>query len=220
MKKLLILALTVLGLTGMAAFQYEYVAVDGGYVLRVTEGSGPIFFGNQHGGRDNANLFDRYTIGWYNYDSANPTPSINDVTWMTEATFQNPYYNGNLVYMGEFSAGDEIGFYFVGEGREGATTGDWSDVLGVRTEPTTEGNEPWIYWGDIMFDTGSGLPDDFIRFAVQTLVPEWHGGWELGDQATAPGGGTPSGQPLPGVLACLLLGGGALGFSRLKKARA
>ncbi len=222
MKKLLVVFAMLAGLSSFAAIQYEMVALsDGGYIINVTGGSGSLFVSEQGGGGDR---FSNYTVGWYNYDSAlsnNPTRA--DVTWAYNTDLPAAW-STTMKYLGEFSAGDQIGLYFVRYDdvngvQEGATTGSWNG-LNSRQTNVTDGNfyTSWqIYWSDMMFEgtpaDGVIQPNHFMRYAVQPFLQNtMNPYYSVLDQMNPPGSSpaAPSGQPLPGLVAALVLGGAAM----------
>ncbi len=96
-------------------------------------------------------------------------------------------------YVGDFKAGDEIAFWVTAEnGNVGSSVGltDWSTGVGSRQTNTTDlaGNTRINF----------GFSDGSVEFVA------------IGQEGTGP-----AGQPLPGALAGLLVGGGVLGSARM-----
>lgn len=236
MKKILASMFVLLALSAPAAIQYSMVPVSGGgYIIKVTGGEGPLFVSEQGGGGDR---FANYTVGWYDYNQT-VQPTRSDVTW-ARATDLPAAWGTTMLYLGEFKAGDEIGLYFVRSDatngvQDSATTGAWEDMVSRQTN-VTSGNfyTDWqIYWSDMMMEgtpaAGVIQENHFMRYAVQPFLQyTMNPYYQLGDYTVPPGldpnggnGGSPGpvGQPLPGILASLLLGGGALGFLKLRKTK-
>lgn len=206
MKKIIVVFVTVFALSFscMAAFQFEYssngttenVLGLNNFTLKILEGTGVISAAFQSG----------FSMGWYD---------INDgFTGLTnQAVLDND--TGRYI-LGEFSAGDEVGIWMNitdSMGREWTVTSS-GDAIGTIDK-----------WGDF---------DGNIERTAQYYNDVIHGrlsvGWmDVDDQKywgyyytngfTLKGteSESPSGQPLPGILATLLLGGGMLGLFRKKK---
>ena len=105
--------------------------------------------------------------------------------------------NGGLVDLGALSAGDRVGFYEdknghgIVRGWDFQTKHDVTYIAFDKNDGT--GKDEWMSIGNITVETGS------------------HGGNKQG--------GTPSGQPLPGALVMLALGGPGLGALKLRKSK-
>ena len=116
-----------------------------------------------------------------------------------EANANNPQFqksvNGGVVDLGSLKAGDRVGFYEVrpnGGTYTQTAFKDWKDQI-------------WL-----AFDKNGGNGKD-----------EWMTITEISTQSAGSGTGAPSGAPLPGALAVLLVGGfgaGALKFGKKRKA--
>jgi len=116
-----------------------------------------------------------------------------------EANANNPQFqksvNGGVVDLGSLKAGDRVGFYE------------------VRPNGGTYTQTAFKEWKDhvwLAFDKNGGNGKD-----------EWMTISEISAQSAGSGTGAPSGAPLPGALAVLLVGGfgaGALKFGKKRKA--
>lgn len=98
--------------------------------------------------------------------------------------------NGGAIDLGALSEGQNIGFYLVRNNGDIIT--DFAFV--------TEGDELSLKF----FKQGNGKDEMFVLDNITILQSE--------------SSGSPSGQPLPGALAVLLLGGGALALRQRRKA--
>lgn len=101
-------------------------------------------------------------------------------------------------YVGDFNAGDNIGFWI-----------------------TTSAGTPGYSTGMVQSGVNAGLRSRQINTVDLAGNTRINFGFNSGSvEFIAVGGApSPSGQPLPGVIASLLIGGGAFGVSKLRKAR-
>lgn len=194
MKKLLLGICAVAAFTASAAFQFTYSATgnvaDGlmEYTIKVTEGSGLIYSGYSPTMPNSG-----YAMGWYN--------AADGFTGFTNEGSVIQHADGNYSYaIGNFSAGDEIGLWItLPSGRAASSTGAAIGNLVTRELYNYAGGEyPGFGWGFRFGDIVGHF--EYISYEL--------GGLE--DSA-------PAGQPLPGVLASLLFGGGAMAFIRRRK---
>jgi len=228
MKKILLtLMMALLSATTFAAFQYEVVestvtgsgddAVYGyAYTIRVTEGTGSIYIvdkinnlysmsGNTERLSLAVDMTSTSNYGWVDVATGTKQTAEGSAT-----TFYNHQMNENndLVTqtgykLGEFSAGDEIGVWLTTnkKGAIGASVLDKarddlnSDLMNYRDAYVgTDATGMALHQLDFKGGVGS------IFFGIK-------------------GEASPIGQPLPGALATLLLGGAISGAAGMKKRR-
>lgn len=218
MKKLLTLILAVAwASSSFAALQYEIISTPGGnewatwtsaqkLTIRVTQG-GSLYFSSFVSNWSNLKDLGSYanmTAG--NYGATNVATGVTTLgSGQSEpVTFTNS--GGNSVdtpayYVGDFQDGEVLSFWVTTPGgRVGSSVSEVNDggVDSRQINETDRAGNTRINFG---FD-GYGS----IEFILA-------GGEYKG------GGGAPSGQPLPGVLATLLLGSGALVLNRRRKSK-
>ena len=137
-----------------------------------------------------------------------------------EANANNPQFgkkiNGGVVDLGALKAGDRVGFYEVRPNGSTYTMSafkEWKDELWLAFDKNGgHGKDEWMTIADIEAETAGGGTGG-----------GGNGGGGGGNGGGGGGGGTsaPSGAPLPGMLAVLLVGGvgaGAYKFGKKKKA--
>mgnify|MGYP000889075558 CR=1 FL=1 len=215
MKKLLTLILAVAwASSSFAALQYEIISTPGGnewttwesaqkLTIRVTQG-GSIwlsrFADNWKGTITDLGTYTNMTEGNYGFKNTATGETTYGTGEMETLTFTKKNQSNTTAsyYAGDFEAGDVLSFW--------VTTPDGRvlDSIADVTDPSTEVNSRRINQTDLAGNTRINF--DGIEFILA-------GGEYKG------GGGAPSGQPLPGVLATLLLGSGALVLNRRRKSK-
>lgn len=202
MKKMLTaLLLAATMTTTFAAFQYSLDKVDSmgskpygySYTLNVSEGSGSVYITNRTSNdksfTDNVNAGEAGNFGYINLTTGERINA--EATAVTLADGRTGYK------LGDFSEGDRIGIWVrTNTGDIGGTFGDQS--LGY----TDNFNNRNINSSDL---------------AIGSL--QFKGTGSLFFQAVGAEKKIPSGRPLPGVLATLLIGGGAVGVFRFLRRR-
>lgn len=211
-KSVLSLALCLTAAVSFAAFQFEYsptgTYVDGmpEYTLKVLEGSGHIYTF-----RGSSPTFSNATVGWYDLDQGY-SPGVNEAARVQ-------LEDGNYAYdLGYFTAGDEVGFWMDANGWTYKGVGTSTGVSETGTDHTTLIGRADIdlenrVWG-IYTAAGMFTYHDVIQGSgpvIETHTENISFGFFSVE------GGAPSGQPLPGVLATLLLGGAAAGWTKLRR---
>ncbi|MDD4317343.1 MAG: hypothetical protein PHV75_02360 [Victivallaceae bacterium] len=226
MKKLLMFVLLCgLYTCTFAAFQYEVIKSstpgkwnDGGsnngiygysFFVKVTEGSGSLYIldkiNNLYSMSGNSDLLsiradmtnygyvDNITGNAFNGDGSTITNTSQFNQWNDVIT-QTGYK------LGDFNEGDEIGVWLTTNGNKtGASIFDKSNPV----------NTNQINFRDAFVGTDA-LGNDLFQLDFKNQGSIFFG-------ITGVANPSPSGQPLPGVLATLLLGGGAFGILNLKK---
>lgn len=127
-----------------------------------------------------------------NFDQFGYTVQNADGTTRSE-TFNLADVNGKQFEFGNFTAGEKVGFFVV---KNGVVTTDF-ELSGHSDAQSL-----------LSFYTASGKV--YTSFRIQVAAGEYTGKTD---------GNAPSGQPLPGVLAAVLIGGGAIGAMRLRRRR-
>lgn len=225
MKNMLIIAFAAFCISLSAAFQYEVIKSstpgkwnDGGsnngisgysFFVKVTEGSGSLYIldkiNNLYSMSGNSELLsiradmtnygyvDNITGNAFNGDGSTITNTSQFNQWNDVIT-QTGYK------LGDFNEGDEIGVWLTTNGNKtGASIFDKSNPV----------NTNQINFRDAFVGTDA-LGNDLFQLDFKNQGSIFFG-------ITGVANPSPSGQPLPGVLATLLLGGGAFGILNLKK---
>jgi hypothetical protein len=225
MNKFVGVLLLAASVSAQAAFQYEVVvrpsttwapgvSVYGNeYFIRVTEGSGSLYLldhiNNLYSANQSESVLNNVSaFGYINLTTGESgTGSFSDtITTYDQAMSE---WNDTVTQTGyslgtTFSAGDEIAIWVTDSatGYTGATAGQ-SDSAYV------DGEESWRTWGsetDILGNT-AGL----ISFSGGSAI-------FFGITGVEGAGGSTTGQPLPGVLSCLLISG-AIGIIKLRSSK-
>lgn len=125
--------------------------------------------------------------------------------------------NQTTVDVGALKEGDKVGFYkwektysFLGPTK---TTYDTEFMLGTKVVSRStdwHGNVT-----ETVLDTGT-----FVDYISGSSYQTGNGGWMKIDISATPASTTPTGAPLPGALAALLIGGLGAGSMKLRKRRA
>lgn len=161
-------------------------------------------------------------IGWYNYNDVasyrgnqGGRPGGNHNNWRpgrpggntTSATMPELHYGDMKTgALGEFSAGDKIVLWVE------TTSADGKKETFTMYSPTTQDNDIWMLsksgdsiifnWGDFGVDYGKksqkAINPEGFQFAISTNPPT-------------------SGQPLPGIIATLIVGGGTVLYLKKRK---
>ena len=161
-------------------------------------------------------------IGWYNYNDVasyrsnqGGHPGGNHNNWRpgrpggdtTSAAMPELHYGDMKTgVLGEFSAGDKIVLWVE------TTSADGKKETFTMYSPTTQDSDIWMLsksgdsiifnWGDFGVDYGkksqNAINPAGFQFAISTKAP-------------------PSGQPLPGIIATLLVGGGTVFYLKKRK---
>ena len=149
-------------------------------------------------------------IGWYNYDdvanyrqggNAPGRPGSNSQTSSAPELHYGDMTTGAL---GEFSPGDKIVLWV-----ETTSAGGKKETFTMYS-PTTQDSDIWMLsksgesivfnWGDFGVDYGkksqASINPDGFQFSIATAAP-------------------PSGQPLPGIIAVLAVGGAVFGVKKI-----
>ena len=157
-------------------------------------------------------------IGWYNYDEVLnyrdgisshriPPPGHGPSRpWPTVTVPSLHYGDMSTGVLGEFRPGDKIVLWVE------TTSADGKKETFTMYSPNSEDNDIWMLgksgqsivfnWGDFGVDYG--------KKAQESINPE-------GFQFFLSTGAAPSGQPLPGIIATLLVGGGSLVYLKKRK---
>jgi hypothetical protein len=230
--------LTVLGSSLFAAFQYEVVVVENtgplgypvvsgeAYYIRITEGSGSIYItdkiNNLNSMSGNGEVLsnrlldvsDTSTYGWVD----NKTGELHNADGSTIVVNQHQENQWNdLVIqtgykLGDFQEGDEIGVWLTAKTWSGSTDVTGASIMD-RTAPVNADHMNYRDYGKEQKDKfGTTIAQLQINGAVATIFFGFHGVESID-------GGAFDGQPLPGMLATFLLGGGALGAAGLRRKR-
>ena len=161
-------------------------------------------------------------IGWYNYNDVasyrgnqGGRPGGNHNNWRpgkpggnTTSAAKPELHYGDMKtgVLGEFSAGDKIVLWVE------TTSADGKKETFTMYSPTTQDSDIWMLsesgdsiifnWGDFGVDYGqksqNAINPAGFQFAISTKAP-------------------PSGQPLPGIIATLLVGSGSLIYLKKRK---
>ncbi len=227
MKKMLIALLLGMGmLNSFAAFQYEIVKSptsgqwnDGGpnkgvygysFYVRVTEGTGTIYIvdkiNNLYSMSGNNELLSLHSnmnnYGYVDLSTGTSHAGTGDkiTTYSKQMTPWVETVNQTGYALGEFSAGDEIGIWLTVNGTTGASVLNKSNSI----------NSSNMNWRNAFVGT------DALGNSLFELSFNNGGSVFFGIAGVASTG--PSGQPLPGILATLLIGSGlmAVGIRRKK----
>ncbi len=218
MKKLLTLILAAAwASSSFAALQYEIISTPGGnewstwtsaqkLTLKITQG-GSLYFSSFVSNWNNLTDLGSYanmTAG--NYGATNVATGVTTLGSGESQMVTYTNNNGNksvdtqAYYVGDFQEGEVLSFWVTTPGGTvGSSISEIHDGVDSRQiNETDKAGNTRINFG--FNDYGS------IEFVLA-------GGEYKG------GGGAPSGQPLPGVLATLLLGSGALVLNRRRKSK-
>ena len=228
MKKLMVtLALLSIGvLSGMADFKYEIVKSstagkwnDGGpnngvygysYYVKVTEGSGSLYLtdkiNNLYSMSGNNEQLNKVTnMGANNYGWVDNKTGIKyygdgstEVTYSKQMSQWNDLVTQNGYKVGDFKAGDEVGFWLTKNGNTGASILDKSNSINSDSM-----NYRNAYVGKDI------LGDDLFQL-------DYKSGGSVFFGITGVASKTPVGQPLPGVLATMFIGSG-MAFWRFRR---
>lgn len=233
MKKILMtLMLALLSASAFAAFQYQVVEStvagvwnDGGqnkgvygyaYTIRVTEGTGSLYIvdkidnlysmpGNTELLSLKANMSSPDKYGWV--DVATGTKYSAEGSTIT--TYSNQYPWNDLVTqtgykLGEFTAGDEIGVWLTPKNKNftGASVFHKNNPVNSNQMTYRDAYVGTDATGMALHQLDFGSFAGTINFGVTGIASP-----------------APVGQPLPGALATLLLGGAISGAAGLKKRR-
>ncbi len=145
---------------------------------------------------ENLNLVVQFTQNSFfkNYDTFGYTVTSSTGETRSE-TLNTSDVNGKKFDLGNFSAGDTIAFT-VGKGNVVST--------GFSIAEFNGNNQYYLS----AWTTNGSINDTFqVKFT----------GTATGGGAASNGGSAPSGQPLPGILATLLVGGGVIGVMRKRR---
>ena len=237
MKKIIaLLLLTFLSSSLFAAFQYEIVTVENAngaypavsgyaYYIRITEGSGSIYITDKINNLNSISgngevlsnrlldVSDSSTYGWI--DNKTGEMHSADGSTIVVNQYQKNQYNDLVTQtgykLGDFKEGDEIGVWLTAKTWSGKTDLTGATIL----DKTAAVNANGMNYRDYGNSTGAfntPLAQVQINGAVATIFFGFHG-------VEGIDGGAFDGQPLPGMLATFLLGGGALGAAGLRRKR-
>ncbi len=221
MKKIIGGLLVAVSLSAHAAFQYEVVvrpattwapgvSVYGNeYFVRVTEGSGSLYLldhiNNLYSANQSESILNNVSaFGYINLTTADSgAGSFSDTVTTYEHAMSQ--WNDTVTQTGyslgtTFSAGDEVAIWIT------TTTGATGATVGQSGSAYVGDQEVWRTWGtetDILGNT-AGL----ISFSGGTAI-------FFGLTGLESSGGSTAGQPLPGVVSCLLISGG-IGMIKLR----
>ncbi|OQA84669.1 MAG: hypothetical protein BWY31_02352 [Lentisphaerae bacterium ADurb.Bin242] len=223
MKKLLVALFFGMGMLNcFAAFQYEVVKSptagqwsDGGpgngvygyaFYVRVTEGTGTIYLldkiNNVYSMSGNNELLSlKADMAHYGYVDSTGTSHAGTGDTITTYAKQYPYnemVTQTGYALGEFSAGDEIGVWLTVNGTTGASVLNKSNSINSSNMNYRDAYVGTDILGNNLFqlDFTSG---GSVFFGISGVAS------------------SPSGQPLPGILATLLLGGGLMAWRMRRK---
>ncbi|MGE4488327.1 MAG: hypothetical protein AB7E95_02140 [Kiritimatiellales bacterium] len=213
MKKWVTGILILSALMAQAAFQYEVVLLSDNtgpdvwgdeYAIRITEGSGTLYLvdhiNNLYSANQNESLLDNITaFGYVNLTTGESGEGSfdNSITTYEHAMSEwNDVVTQKGYAIGEFSAGDEIAIWVTTtDGYTGSTAGQGDGAY----------NDDQLTWRKWNVD-----PDVLGNEAGQFAI----GGASVVFGLTGvegSGGGTVTGQPLPGVIPAVLIGTGVIG---------
>ncbi len=218
MKKIFAFAIALIAcLTSQAALQYEIISTPSAtqawtsaqtLTIKITGGSGDMWFSSFVSNwyqLDDLGDYAQMTAGNYGYTNlatgvetaGSGTTGI--VTFSDPDTFQS--VSGIGYYVGNFAAGDEISFWMTHiNGRVGESTGEVGVGNGVDSRQAN------------ILDLADNTRINFGYFGASPNSVEFV-------ISTSDGPFAPSGQPLPGVLAALALGGCATGIKAFRRRR-
>ena len=217
-------ALSVVALPASAALQYNLQTGTGEAWFSV-DSKQTVYVDVKKNDGSNVAIGDSVisNIGWYdysevaNYRSGNNggRPGGNHNNWRpgrpggntTSAAMPELHYGDMKTgVLGEFSAGDKIVLWVE------TTSADGKKETFTMYSPTTQDSDIWMLsesgdsiifnWGDFGVDYGNKSQNAInpagFQFAITTNAP-------------------PSGQPLPGIIATLLVGGGTVFYLKKRK---
>ena len=226
MKKLFITLLLGMGMLSVfATFQYEVIKSptsgqwsDGGpgngiygyaFYIRVTEGTGTIYLidkiNNLYSMSGNKELLslnaDMNNYGYVDLSTGNSYAASGDtITTYSQQMNQNNQVVTQTGYeLGTFSAGDEIGIWLTVNGTTGASVLDKSNSI----------NSSNINYRNAYVGTDA-LGNSLFQLDFSSGGSVFFGIAGVGSTG-------PSGQPLPGILATLLIGSGLVAFRMRRK---
>ena len=216
-------ALSVVALPASAALQYSLQTGTGEAWFSV-DSKQTVYVDVKKNDGSNVALGDSVisNIGWYNYNDVasyrgnqGGRPGGNHNNWRpgrpggntTSAAMPELHYGDMKTgLLGEFSAGDKIVLWVE------TTSANGKKETFTIYSPTTHDSDIWMLsesgdsiifnWGDFGVDYGkksqNAINPPGFQFAISTKAP-------------------PSGQPLPGIIATLLVGGGAVFYLKKRK---
>ena len=217
MKKLMVALFLGMGMLNcFAAFQYDIIqtpsvwaenSISGNiFYIRVTEGSGTIYIMdkiNTLWGANNELLSQKANMNQYGYvDLSTGTSSAGTgetiITYEHQMNEYAPVVTQLGYALGEFSAGDEIGVWLTVNGTTGASVLGKSNSINSSNMNYRNAFVGQDQLGNNLFqlDFSSG---GSVFFGIHGVAS------------------SPSGQPLPGILATLLLGGGLMAWRMRRK---
>jgi hypothetical protein len=216
-------ALSVVALPASAALQYSLQTGTGEAWFSV-DSKQTVYVDVKKNDGSNVALGDSVisNIGWYNYDDVasyrgnqGGGPGGKHNNWRpgrpggntTSASMPKLHYGDMKTgVLGEFSAGDKIVLWVE------TTSANGKKETFTMYSPTTQDSDIWMLsksgdsiifnWGDFGVDYGkksqNAINPAGFQFAISTNAP-------------------PSGQPLPGIIATLLVGGGTVFYLKKRK---
>ncbi|MBR2509554.1 MAG: hypothetical protein IKB71_07375 [Lentisphaeria bacterium] len=216
-------ALSVVALPASAALQYSLQTGTGEAWFSV-DSKQTVYVDVKKSDGSNVAIGDSVisNIGWYNYNDVasyrgnqGGRPGGNHNNWRpgrpggntTSAAMPELHYGDMKTgVLGEFSAGDKIVLWVE------TTSANGKKETFTMYSPTTQDSDIWMLsksgesiifnWGDFGVDYGkksqNAINPAGFQFAISTKAP-------------------PSGQPLPGIIATLLVGSGAVFYLKKRK---
>ena len=216
-------ALSVVALPASAALQYNLQTGTGEAWFSV-DSKQTVYVDVKKNDGSNVAIGDSVisNIGWYNYNDVasyrgnqGGRPGGNHNNWRpgrpggntTSAAMPELHYGDMKTgVLGEFSAGDKIVLWVE------TTSADGKKETFTMYSPTTQDSDIWMLsesgdsiifnWGDFGVDYGkksqNAINPAGFQFAISTKAPT-------------------SGQPLPGIIATLLVGGGTVFYLKKRK---
>ena len=216
-------ALSVVALPASAALQYN-LQTDTGEAWFSVDSKQTVYVDVKKNDGSNVAIGDSVisNIGWYNYNDVasyrgnqGGRPGGNHNNWRpgrpggntTSAAMPELHYGDMKTgVLGEFSAGDKIVLWVE------TTSADGKKETFTMYSPTTQDSDIWMLsksgdsiifnWGDFGVDYGKKSQESInpagFQFAISTNAPT-------------------SGQPLPGIIATLLVGSGTVFYLKKRK---
>lgn len=220
MKKLITGIILLGAVAAQAAFQYEVVSTPTSwapgvsvygseYFVRVTEGSGSLYvldhINNLYDDVQNESIADNVSaFGYVNLTTGESGAGSFENTITTYEHAMSEWHDvvtQTGYELGTFSAGDEVAIWVTDK-----TTGYTGATAGQGDSPYVDSQQNWRTWGsqsDILGNTAAQ-----ITFYGRSIF--------FGLTGVEGSGGSTTGQPLPGVLSSLAVGGllGLIKFGR------